>query len=98
METELRFSTAFHPETDGQTELFNQTLEIILRHYVQDHLNTWTKYLPILQFAYNSARHSLLYWEVEECCSFIRDKAFLSSRVDECRNWYAVQFCINNKT
>jgi len=58
LETELRFSTAFHPDLDGETERLNQTLEIMLRHYVEYHLNTWTKYLPILEFVYNTARHS----------------------------------------
>jgi hypothetical protein len=48
-------SAPFHTETYGQTERLNQTLEIMLKLYVEDHLNTWTKYLPILEFAYNSA-------------------------------------------
>jgi len=43
---------------DGQTERLNHTLEIMLRQNVEGHLNTWTKYLPILEFPYNSARHS----------------------------------------
>jgi len=30
----------------------------MLKYYVEDHLNTWTKYLSVLEFAYNSARHS----------------------------------------
>jgi len=60
LETELRFSTAFHPETDGQTERLNQTLEIMLRHYVEDDLNTWTKYLHILGSVYSSATHYVI--------------------------------------
>jgi len=48
LETESQFSTAFHPETDGQTERLNQTLEIMLRLDVEDHLNTWTKHLPFV--------------------------------------------------
>jgi hypothetical protein len=58
LETELRFSTAFHPETDGETERLNQAFEIILTHWVEHHLNTWTEYLQVLEFAYKSARHS----------------------------------------
>jgi len=58
LETQLRFSTTFRPEADGQTERLNHTLEIMLRHYVDEPPTTWTKYLPIINFAYNSAQHS----------------------------------------
>jgi hypothetical protein len=58
LETQLRFSTAFYPETDGQTERLNQTLEIMLRHYVDERSSAWTKYRPIVEFAYNSTKHS----------------------------------------
>jgi len=58
LETQLRFSTAFHPESDGQTERLNQTLEIMLRHYVDERPSAWTKYLPIVEFPYNSTKHS----------------------------------------
>ena len=39
--TQLNFSTAYHPETDGQTEHTNQTLEDMLRMYVMDQQNCW---------------------------------------------------------
>jgi hypothetical protein len=58
LEAQLRFSTAFHPETDGQTDRLSQTLEIMLRHYVDERPSAWTKYLPIVEFAYNSTKHS----------------------------------------
>jgi hypothetical protein len=51
----LRLSTAFHPESDGQTERTNQTLEQYLRCYINYPQNNWVEYLPIAQFAYNSA-------------------------------------------
>ena len=57
-ETELRMSTSFHPETDCQKEKLNHTLDIMLRHYVDYHPTTWIKYLAIIDFAYNSAKHS----------------------------------------
>jgi transposase InsO family protein len=44
LETEQRFSTGFHPETRGQTERLNRTPQIMLRHYGEDHLNTWTQF------------------------------------------------------
>jgi len=53
LETQLKVSTAFHSETDVQTEKLNQTLEIMLGHYVDDRPTTWTNYLPIIEFAYN---------------------------------------------
>lgn len=50
-----RLSTAFHPQTDGQTERTNQTLEQDLRFYVNYPQNDWVQLLPLAQFAYNSA-------------------------------------------
>ncbi|KAF4482546.1 Transposon Tf2-9 polyprotein [Colletotrichum fructicola Nara gc5] len=48
-------STAFHPQTDGQTERINQILETYLRAYVNYDQDNWVVLLPIAQFAYNSA-------------------------------------------
>jgi hypothetical protein len=47
-------STAYHPQTDGQTERLNQTLEQYLRHYVNHAQNNWVSLLPVAQFAYNA--------------------------------------------
>ena len=54
-ETKLRFSTAFHPETDGQTERMNRTIEETLRHYVAPNHTDWDKHLPMIEFAINNA-------------------------------------------
>ena len=51
--TKLKMSTAYHPETDGQTERTNQTMETFLRHYVNKRQNDWVSLLPITQLAYN---------------------------------------------
>ena len=48
-------STAFHPQTDGQTERLNQTLEQYLRCYVNYEQNNWVELLPTAQWAYNSS-------------------------------------------
>jgi transposase InsO family protein len=53
-----RFSTAFHPQTDGVTERQNQTLECYLRCYVNYHQDDWAGLLPAAQFAYNNSVHS----------------------------------------
>ncbi|MBW0479716.1 hypothetical protein O181_019431 [Austropuccinia psidii MF-1] len=51
-------STAFHPETDGQTERINQILEQHLWIYVSYHQDDWHTLLPLAEFAYNNADHS----------------------------------------
>ncbi|MBW0466825.1 hypothetical protein O181_006540, partial [Austropuccinia psidii MF-1] len=51
-------STAFHPETDGQTERVNQILEQYLWMYVSYHQDDWHTWLPLDEFAYNNAEHS----------------------------------------
>lgn len=53
--TKLRFSTAFHPETDGQTERMNRTIEETLRHYVSPNHTDWDAHLPMIEFAINNA-------------------------------------------
>ena len=56
--TQLRFSTAFHPQTDGQSERTIQTLEDMLRASVIDFGGQWDKHLPLIEFAYNNSYHS----------------------------------------
>ncbi|KAH9752509.1 Endonuclease [Citrus sinensis] len=56
LETDLKFSTSFHLQTDGQTERINGLLEMYLRHYVSAHQRDWAKLLDIAQFSYNLQR------------------------------------------
>ena len=56
--TQLDFSTAFHPQTDGQSERMIQTLEDMLRMCVLDFKGSWDQYLPLVEFAYNNSYHS----------------------------------------
>jgi hypothetical protein len=52
---ELNLSTAFHPQTDGQTERVNQVLEGYLRHYSSFQQDDWVDLLPLAEHAYNLA-------------------------------------------
>ncbi|CAK9779336.1 unnamed protein product [Cutaneotrichosporon oleaginosum] len=56
--TDLRFSTAHHPRTDGQTEIVNQWLDQYLRMYTCYQQDDWADFLPLAEFAYNSASHA----------------------------------------
>lgn len=53
--TRLNMSTAYHAETDGQTERMNRTMEEVLRHYVDEQQTNWDELLPLVEFAMNSA-------------------------------------------
>ena len=50
-----RMSTAFHPQTDGQTERLNQTIEAYLRAFVGKEQDNWVRLLPMAEFAYNNS-------------------------------------------
>ena len=52
--TKLQFSTAFHPQTDGQSERTIQTLEDILRTCALQFQGNWDVHLPLMEFAYNN--------------------------------------------
>ncbi|KAI0507425.1 hypothetical protein KFK09_013550 [Dendrobium nobile] len=55
MGTKLQFSTAFHPQTDGQTEVVNRSLGNLLRTLVGENIQDWDSKLPISEFAYNNS-------------------------------------------
>jgi hypothetical protein len=49
----LLFSTACHPQTDGQTEIVNRTLSSLLQVVIHKNVKSWDTCLPIVEFAYN---------------------------------------------
>ena len=53
----LKFSTAFHPQFDGQTEVTNRSLGNLLRCLVQENTATWDELLSSVEFAYNASSH-----------------------------------------
>jgi hypothetical protein len=58
--TKLVRSSAYHPQTDGQTERVNQTLEGMLRVYAIEYGKNWDKCLSLAEFAYNNSYESSL--------------------------------------
>ncbi|KAF8760023.1 hypothetical protein RHS01_01856 [Rhizoctonia solani] len=52
------FSSAYHPQSDGQTERVNPSVEHFLRAYSGTNQRDWVKWLPMAEFAYNNAVHS----------------------------------------
>ena len=54
----LLFSMAYHPQTDGQTEVTNCTLSALLRVLIKKNIKELEECLPIVEFSYNRAGHS----------------------------------------
>ena len=53
-----KLSTVFHPQTDGQIERQNSTMEAYLRAFVNFKQNDWARFLLMAEFAYNNARNA----------------------------------------
>ena len=56
--TRLAMSTAYHPQTDGQTERANRTLEEMLRAYVSYRQDDWDQHLTAAEIAYNNSKQA----------------------------------------
>jgi transposase InsO family protein len=54
LDTQLRFSSSYHPQIDGQTERVNQILEDMLRAYALQYGRSWDKSLSYPEFSYNN--------------------------------------------
>jgi hypothetical protein len=55
LDTQLRFSSAYHPHTDGQTERVDQILEDMPRACALQYGRSWDKSLPYAKFSYNNS-------------------------------------------
>jgi len=54
---DTNYATPYHPPTSGQVKRFNKTLVKHLRHYVTEHVVTWSRYLSLVETAYDSEVH-----------------------------------------
>lgn len=83
-------STAYHPETDGQTERINQILEQYLRLYTNYQQDDWVSFLPLAEFAYNNTPHS-----ATQVSPFFANKGYnpnLEVGIDAVTSYAAQQF------
>ncbi len=58
MGSELKMSTSFRPQTDGQTERVNLVIQQFLRNYVAADQQDWVDHLELAEFCYNNSAHS----------------------------------------
>ena len=65
--SKVHLSTAYHPQTDGQSERTIQTLEDMLRACVIEYGGSWDTHLPLVEFAYNNTYHASIDWHHTRC-------------------------------
>ncbi|KAJ9545199.1 hypothetical protein OSB04_024906 [Centaurea solstitialis] len=80
--TSVDLSTAYHPQTDGQTERTIQTLEDMLRACVLEFGGSWDDHLPLIEFSYNNSYHASI-----QCAPY---EALYGRRCRSPLNWLEV--------
>ena len=55
-----QLSTAYHPQTDRQTERINQEVGTFLQHYVNYQQDNWIEWLVVTEFSYNNKKHAAM--------------------------------------
>ena len=84
----VALSTSRHPQTDGQTEVMNQHLEMMLQAYIQPNQKDWPQWLDVLQFTHNNSTHSshhstpvklLMGYKPRSTLNFIVEKGLIAS-------------------
>jgi len=58
--TKRQLSTAYYPQTNGQTKRINQEIGMFLQHYVNYQQNDWTDWLVSTEFQYNDKKHATM--------------------------------------
>ncbi|GKC40419.1 putative reverse transcriptase domain-containing protein [Tanacetum coccineum] len=100
--TNLDMSTAYHPQTDGQSERTIQTMEDMLRAYMIDFGSSWDGHLPLVEFSYNNSYHASIKAAPYEalyrrkcrshvCCSEVGDSQLTSPELISDTNKKIVQ-------
>ena len=81
MGTRLTMSTAFHPQTDGQSERTIQVLEDMLRACVLDYKGRWEEHLTFVEFAYNNSIRRVYRWHhMRHCMGGHADHRYVGPR------------------
>ena len=60
LETKRKLSTAYHPQTDGQTERINQEIRTFLWYYINYQQDNWMEWLAAAEFTYNDKKHATM--------------------------------------
>ena len=92
--TRVNMSTAYHPQTDGQSKITIRTQEDMLRACVLDWGDSWERHLPLVEFAYNNSFHSSIGMSPYEalygrpcrtllCCTQVGERSMIGPEIVE---------------
>jgi hypothetical protein len=76
--TQLHLDIAYHPQTNGQTEIVNKCLETYLRCFASERKNQWTQWLPLDEWWYNTSYHTTIHMTPFEAVYGQNPPSFLS--------------------